>query len=39
MSNTVSANRETYKRVENAGTSYYMVTPEEKQIDTHSRME
>ena len=39
MPNTVSANRETYKSAENALAPYYMVTPEEKQIDTHSRME
>ena len=38
MPNTVSANIETYKSVENALAPYYMVTPEEKQIGTHSRM-
>ena len=39
MPNTVSANRETCKSAENALAPYYMVTSEEKQIDTHSRME
>ena len=38
LPNEVKANRETCKK-ENAFAPYYMATPEEKQIDTHLKME
>ena len=39
LSNKVKANRATSKSSENMSAPYYMVTPEEKQIDTHPKME
>ena len=39
LANKVKANRETCKSAENVLASCYMTTPEEKQIDTHLKIE